>query len=116
MHIHLSSFIDVVATHDDHATCIMYQIYSNTGHLPFQNGTGPSFCQTECAKNVVVEDFCFKMFVVHVDTDSKIAKNLQNSGTVTFKKNKMIFWVELFFRSECIEVLTGPHRKLGNTN
>jgi len=75
MHIHLSHFIDVVANHDDHGTCIMYQIYSNTGHLPFQNGAGPSFYQTACAKNVVVEDFCLKMFVCHVDTDSKIAEN-----------------------------------------
>ena len=75
MHIHLSHFIDVVATHDDYATCSMYQIFSNTGHLPFQNGVGPSFCQTACAKYVVVEDFGFKMFVFHVDTDSKIATN-----------------------------------------
>ena len=64
MYIQLSHFIAVASTHVDHVTCIMYHIHSNTGHLPFQNGTiTTSFFQTACAKNVVIEDFCLKMFV-----------------------------------------------------
>ena len=75
MHIQLLHFIDAALTHVDHVTCIMYHIHSTTGHLPFQNETITSFFQTACAKNVVVEDFCLKMFVFHVDTDSKMAEN-----------------------------------------